>query len=146
MWQVKLGQTGSNRIMIPSKAAKEQENGRKLKKVLQWPSQSPELGLVEILWWVLQRAVCKWMPANLKTWSETIKKRELTFLHNDTRDWYSYTNMSRSSYCCYWWFYKPLDNGQSSAFHKNAESRVKTRLHDCRQTYTSYSSYYSCLL
>ena len=34
-------------------------------KILEWPSQSPDLNKIENLWWNLKKAVAAWKPSNI---------------------------------------------------------------------------------
>ena len=49
--------------------------------------QSPELNLIELLWWDLGRAENKWTTPTLMNWNNVIKKSEPQSLHNNLREW-----------------------------------------------------------
>jgi len=56
-------------------------------QVSQWSSQSPDLNLIKMLFWELNKAVRKLLLVNLDDLKEHCKEEKTKFLHNDVGDW-----------------------------------------------------------
>ncbi len=55
-------------------------------KVLEWPSQSPDLNLIENLWHDLKQSFHAWKPSNVAELKQFCKEEWAKFLHSDVKD------------------------------------------------------------
>jgi len=60
---------------------------KKSRKILQWPSQSLDLNLIENIWWDLMKAVAARKPKKIVKWRPLLMKNGLRFLRNAARSW-----------------------------------------------------------
>ncbi len=76
-----------SRTMIPNTPASPPLNGsRKIKLVLEWPNQSPDLNLTEMLWHDLKQTINAWKPSNVAELKQFCKEEWAKFLHSDVKD------------------------------------------------------------
>ncbi len=55
-------------------------------KVLEWPSQSPDLNTIEMLWHDLKQSIHAQKPFSVAEWKQFCKKSGPKFLHSDVKD------------------------------------------------------------
>ncbi len=53
---------------------------------MEWPSQSLDLNLIEMLWHDLKQSFHAWNPSNVAELINSTKKSEPKFLHSDVKD------------------------------------------------------------
>ncbi len=55
-------------------------------KVLEWPSQSPDLNPIEMLWHDLKHSIHARKPSNVAEFKQFCKEEWTKFLHSDVKD------------------------------------------------------------